>query len=68
MHPSFTYDLIRADHAERLESARLQSRHAGGARRRRPSAATRGRPPEPRRTLPRLRGLLAGTTAVAAIR
>ena len=68
MHPSFTYDLLRADHAERVESSRLQQRHAGRPRRARPSAATRGRPPEPRRALPRLRGLLAGTTAVATIR
>jgi hypothetical protein len=58
MHPTLTFDLIRADHAERLEAARLSRRREA-----RPADGTRGRPPEPA-----LRTLLAGTTAVAGIR
>jgi hypothetical protein len=63
MHPTLTFDLIRADHAERLEAARLSRRREA-----RPADGTRGRPPEPRRAQPALRTLLAGTTPVAGIR
>lgn len=65
MHPTLTFDLIQADHRDRLETARLQSRHASRAARVRPSGESRGRPPERR---PRLRGLLVATTAAGAIR
>ncbi len=67
MHPTGTVDLIQADHRERIETARLLSRHAARRAARRPGPETRGRPPEPRRQ-PRLRALLPATTTVAAIR
>lgn len=67
MHPTLTYDLIQADHRERLETARLLSRHADRQARSRPATESRGRPPE-RIRQPRLRLLLAATTAVGAIR
>jgi hypothetical protein len=67
MHPTMTYDLIQADHRERLETARLLSRHSARPTARRPAAESRGRPPE-RVRLPRMRLLLAATTTVGAIR
>lgn len=63
MHPTLTFDLIRADHAERLEAARLSRRREA-----RPADGTRGRPPKRRRARPAVRALLAETTAVAGIR
>lgn len=67
MHPTLTYDLIQADHRERLETARLLSRHAARPAAVRPATESRDRPPE-RVRQPRLRLLLAATTAVGAIR
>lgn len=67
MHPTLTFDLIQADHRERIETARLLSRHAARRAEVRPTAETRGRPPE-RVARPRLRALLPATTTVAAIR
>lgn len=67
MHPTLTYDLIQADHRERLETARMLSRHLERATAVRPTAERRGRPPE-RLRVPRLRLLLAATTTVGAIR
>jgi hypothetical protein len=67
MHPTLSYDLIQADHRERLETARLLSRHAARSAAARPGTGSRGRPPE-RVRQPRLRLLLVATTAVGAIR
>ncbi|MCG7286650.1 hypothetical protein MHY85_11790 [Cellulomonas sp. ACRRI] len=67
MHPTATFDLIQADHRERIETARLLSRHAARRAAVRPDGETRGRPPE-RFRQPRLRALLPATTTVAAIR
>lgn len=67
MHPTLTYDLIQADHRERLETARLLSRHTVSRATARPGTESRGRPPE-RVRRPRLRLLLDATTAVGAIR
>lgn len=67
MHPTLTFDLIQADHRDRIETARLLSRDAARRTAARPSAESRGRPPE-RPARPRLRQLLVATTAVGAIR
>lgn len=67
MHPTLTFDLIQADHRDRLEAARLESRHTARAARPRPSGERRGRPPE-RPSRVRLRGLLAVSTPAATIR
>lgn len=67
MHPTLTFDLIQADHRDRLEAARLQSRHTSRPARVRPSGERRGRPPE-RLSQAGLRGLLAVSTAAATIR
>ncbi|WP_454051595.1 hypothetical protein [Cellulomonas sp. Marseille-Q8402] len=67
MHPALTYDLIQADHRERIETARLLSRHLARPATVRPGAERRGRPPE-RNRLPRLRLLLVATTTVGATR
>jgi hypothetical protein len=63
MHPSLTYDLIQADHRERLEAARLAARQAAA----RPVTESRGRPPD-RARRPRLRLLLATVSTVGTIR
>lgn len=50
MHPSATYDLVRHDHAQRLDAARTErSRRRILADRRPPGGDASGRPPEPRR-------------------
>ncbi len=67
MHPTLTFDVLQADHRERLETARLLSRHAARRAESRPGPETRGRPPEPV-VRPRLRLLLAATTTVGALR
>lgn len=54
MHPSLTYDLLQADHRERLEASRLAARQAAA----RPVPESRGRPPD-RARRPRLRLLVA---------
>jgi hypothetical protein len=67
MHPTLTFDLIQADHRDRIETARLLSRHAARRAAARPAPETRGRPPE-RVARPRPRLLLVAATAVGAIR
>ncbi len=62
MYRFTTFDQIRADHRDRLETARLQSRHAARATRARPSGERRGRPPEPP-AQPRPRDLRGSGTA-----
>jgi hypothetical protein len=67
MHPSLTFDVIRNDHRERIENARLRSRHAPRRSELRRDEEPLGRPPD-RRVLPCLQLLLAGTTTGGAVR
>lgn len=48
MHPTLTFELVRADHQARLEASRLRSERLLAARGSRQVAETRGRPPERR--------------------
>jgi hypothetical protein len=63
MHPSLTYDLLQADHRERLEASRLAARQAAA----RPVTESRGRPPD-RARRPRLRPRLAAVSTAGPIR
>ncbi|RMI06968.1 hypothetical protein [Cellulomonas triticagri] len=67
MHPTLTFDLIQADHRERLETAALLRRDAERRADRRRTTGSRGRPPE-RLARPRLRLLLVATTAAGTVR
>ena len=53
MHPTLTFELVRADHQARLEASRLHSQRLLAAREHRRAAEMRGRPPEPRHLLRR---------------
>ncbi|MBD3779201.1 MULTISPECIES: hypothetical protein [unclassified Cellulomonas] len=48
MHPTLTFELVRADHQARLEASLLHSERLLAARESRRVAETRGRPPERR--------------------
>ena len=63
MHPSLTYDLLQADHRERLEASLLAARRAAA----RPGTGSRGRPPD-RARRPRLRLLVSAVSAAGPIR
>ncbi|WP_282945880.1 hypothetical protein [Cellulomonas endometrii] len=67
MHPTLTFDVLQRDLRERRETVALVRRRTERGTRSRPSAETRGRPPERARPH-RLRAFHGLGTAVATLR